>query len=110
MSGLQLADITNLPSSLPISQIPQTQSDGRCSGQHHAKQTLHHRLQPHPALQKEAEQLRAPQQRRVSALCGNDSGYDIMDDSLTDMRWLQRMDAGKSCDLELALTYSIILL
>lgn len=27
-------------------------------------------------------------------LSGNDSGFDLMDDSLTDIRWLQRMDAG----------------
>ena len=33
-------------------------------------------------------------QQRVAAFAGNDSGYDLMDDSLTDMRWLQRMDAG----------------
>ena len=27
----------------------------------------------------------------------DDSGFDIMDDSLTDMQWLQRMDAGEWC-------------
>jgi hypothetical protein len=90
MAALELKDITNLPSSLPISQIPQTQSDNRLS---HVPQTLDNRLQPHPAFQKDMQQLCL--QQRVAALAGNDSGYNLMDDSLTDMKWLQRMDAGK---------------
>lgn len=89
MATLELKDITNLPSSLPISQIPQTQCENRLC---HATQTLPHRLQPHPAFEKD---MRPPNlQQRMAALVGNDSGYDLMDDSLTDMRWLQRMDAG----------------
>ena len=28
-------------------------------------------------------------------LSDNDSGCDMMDDSLTDMQWLQKMDASK---------------
>lgn len=95
MAALELKDITNLPSSLPISQIPQSQSTNRLS---HVKQTLpscRPRLQPHPAFEKDNAVHHPNLQQRMAALAGNDSGYDLMDDSLTDMRWLQRMDAGE---------------
>lgn len=77
MAALELKDITNLPSSLPISLIPQGQPRP-------SKNSIGYGLHRH-----------FPQQRRVSALSGNDSGCDLMDDSLTDMQWLQKMDAGK---------------
>ena len=37
--------------------------------------------------------------RHQSSL-SDDSGCDLMDDSLTDMQWLQRMDAGDCYSLE----------
>lgn len=95
MAALELKDITNLPSSLPISQIPQTQADNRLCHSQQPMPNFQHRLQPHPAFQKDMKHLSL--QQRVAAFAGNDSGYDLMDDSLTDMRWLQRMDAGMSC-------------
>lgn len=91
MATLELKDITNLPSSLPISLIPQGQSAAS-----HAK-LKHYGPLSHqgPQLQNlEKHRLPLPQQRRVSALSCDDPGCDLMDDSLTDMQWLQRMDAG----------------
>lgn len=38
------------------------------------------------------EQYQHQEQEQV--LSHDDSGFDLMDDSLTDMQWLQRMDAG----------------
>lgn len=91
---LQLKDITNLPSNLPISLIPQQQQSGltqvkkQCPLDHPQQQQL-------PACQNSSKGFEGkPKQWRVSLLSGNDSGYE-MDDSLTDMQWLQKMDAGK---------------
>ena len=36
---------------------------------------------------------------RHQSTLSDDSGCDLMDDSLTDMQWLQRMDAGENHDL-----------
>ena len=83
--ALRLKDITNLHSNLPISQIPQQQpvvSKQLPPLFHHERQSL--------------------QQRRVSVLSGNDSGLDLMDDSLTDMQWLQRMDAGNTHSINIS--------
>ena len=38
-----------------------------------------------------------------------DSGFDIMDDSLTDMQWLQRMDAGMLIAKKLSLYVALLL-
>ena len=36
----------------------------------------------------------------------DDSGFDVvMDDSLTDMRWLQRMDAGRQIHIKIIGTF-----
>ena len=95
--ALKLKDISNLPPNLPISHIPQQVSSvtndsvqsqwghGTVSGLPSMKQPTYH---PH----------QHPQQHRVLSLSGdNDSGFEVMDDSLTDMQWLQRMDAGNTC-------------
>lgn len=42
----------------------------------------------------QTQQHQPYQQQSGGRLSDDDSGYDMMDDSLTDMQWLQRMDAG----------------
>lgn len=37
----------------------------------------------------------AQAEQAVQLLANNDSGCDIMDDSLTDIQWLQKMDSSK---------------
>ena len=44
--------------------------------------------------QQQPYQQPQPQPQGGGVLSEDDSGYDLMDDSLTDMQWLQRMDAG----------------
>jgi len=89
--ALKLKDISNLPPNLPVSQIPQQVSSvtngmvqsqwglGNSSGMPTMKQPTYY-----------------PQQRVYALSADNDSGFEVMDDSLTDMQWLQRMDAGNS--------------
>ena len=92
MSALELKDITNLPTSLPYSVIPQPQSEG--GGYKHGVTMGSHGLQQQLALQSSGKHMDVShQQRRMMSF--NDSGCcELMDDSLTDMQWLQRMDAG----------------
>ncbi len=99
MSALELKDITNLPTSLPFSLIPQPQSGaGGEAYMKHAMSMNRHGLQQQLAMRNsgmhlEMSQQQHYQQRRMSI---NDSGCcELMDDSLTDMQWLQRMDAGE---------------
>ena len=51
---------------------------------------------PGNQLQSGLQYVRPQQQGGLGGggLSDDDSGYDLMDDSLTDMQWLQRMDAG----------------
>ncbi len=92
--ALKLKDISNLPPNLPVSQIPQ-QVSGRSSisghGIHH-NQWTHGQSSFHPTLK---QPVFHPHQRVFQ----NESGFEVMDDSLTDMQWLQRMDAGMKLDL-----------
>lgn len=91
MSALELKDITNLPTSLPYSVIPQPQSEG--GGYNHAMAMSSHGLQQQLAMNGGTHMDVSHQQRRMMSF--NDSGCcELMDDSLTDMQWLQRMDAG----------------
>ena len=95
MSSLELKDITNLPSSLPYSLIPQGQT-GEGVYVQHAMSMNRQGLQEQLALRNSGEV--SQQQQRLSI---NDSGCcELMDDSLTDMQWLQRMDAGKASKLD----------
>ena len=91
MASLELKDITNLPPNLPFSFIPQAEQGPRLPS------ALP--LQQHnPSIQNLMGKPMHPfalKQQRLRALSGNDSGCDLMDDSLTDMQWLQRMDAGR---------------
>ena len=48
------------------------------------------------------------QQGGGGGLSDDDSGYDLMDDSLTDMQWLQRMDAGMWWFISLTLSCSCV--
>lgn len=87
--ALKLRDISNLPLNLPVSQIPQQVSS--CSSFMSLDQWTQQRSSFQVAVKRPVFNL---QQRRVAALLQDDSGCGVMDDSLTDMQWLQRMDAG----------------
>ena len=94
MSTLELKDITNLPTSLPFSVIPQPQPGGGAYTKHAMPMNCHG-LQQQLALRNSGKHMEmSHQQQRMLSI--NDSGCcELMDDSLTDMQWLQRMDAGK---------------
>ena len=94
MSALELKDITNLPTSLPYSVIPQPQSTEGPYIQN-AMAMNRHGLQQQLALRNSRKHLDL-HQKHPQRLGINDSGCcELMDDSLTDMQWLQRMDAGE---------------
>ena len=96
MSALELKDITNLPTSLPFSVIPQPQSGGG-TYINHAMAMNCPGLQQQLAVRHSGKHLEMPHQQQPRMMAINDSGCcELMDDSLTDMQWLQRMDAGKN--------------
>ena len=113
---LQGQDLTNLPlalslprAKLPIftypAQVPQQQqqrqdtlipSQLNAAGHYYQGQGYFPQMQSQQQQQhlvepyQQTEQTQQPEQ----VLRHDDSGFDLMDDSLTDMQWLQRMDAG----------------
>ena len=94
---MELKDITNLnlpTTSGSFSLIPQPQSEGGVYVKH-AMSMSRYGLQQQLALQNSGKHIDVSQQQQLR-LPMNDSGCcELMDDSLTDMQWLQRMDAGK---------------
>ena len=117
---LQGQDLTNLPLglSLPRPKLPvftyQPQPElleGRVPLMNPQPVNSMQQLYAQPALNQQSHQVHclvgqnqpkeAPlgqyhceqEQENVLTNC-DDSGFDLMDDSLTDMQWLQRMDAG----------------
>lgn len=90
--ALKLKDISNLPPNLPVSQIPQQVSSSSSISIHSGIHDQWARGHSFPPTMKQP--IFHPQQQRMFCLSENDSGYEVMDDSLTDMQWLQRMDAG----------------
>lgn len=87
--ALRLKDISNLPPNLPVSQIPQQVSTSPCF----TKLCQDHWAQQRTSLEAANQPEFHPQQQRDAVFSQDGLACDV-DDSLTDMQWLQRMDAG----------------